>query len=306
MAGGADSSLGLHQLLWLTQAEFQLPEPKKFDSDVQSRLRNVLGVLQTPLDDRFIGRVKEEWSRWFSVRNRPGERPKIKKDCLLDKALAELDRLKIELLNSESEYQDFEKKMVRSANLEVRSRDLQRQLSDKARVCDLLQQEFETSRNRLENHRFADERVVQAERLLGDRQALRQKREDVERRIREAESSADAAGHDAEEIGKQLGAIERRNRELQGEIQVLDDAKKELQGRLAEVVEWRELLNLTGQIRNALENRQRAEQAAHDLEELKKRARDRPAPEDATVRRLKKTGRRPAASGLTWKRPRSC
>ena len=88
LAGGSDSSMGLHQLLWLTQAEFQLPDPKKFDADVQSRLRAVLGVLQTPLDDRFYCRVREQWSRWFSARSKPGEKPKLKKDCSLDKNLA--------------------------------------------------------------------------------------------------------------------------------------------------------------------------------------------------------------------------
>lgn len=63
LCGGTDSDLGLHQLLWLTQAEFKLPEARKFDEDVKSQLRTVLGVLQTPLDDHFISRVKEQWSR---------------------------------------------------------------------------------------------------------------------------------------------------------------------------------------------------------------------------------------------------
>src|SRR5262249_8447101 len=37
--GGDDSEKGLRQLLWLTQAEFRLPDPKKFDTSVQSQLR---------------------------------------------------------------------------------------------------------------------------------------------------------------------------------------------------------------------------------------------------------------------------
>jgi AAA domain-containing protein len=49
MVGGDDSGKGLRQLLWLTQAEFRLPEPKKFDANVQAQLRGILGVLQTPL-----------------------------------------------------------------------------------------------------------------------------------------------------------------------------------------------------------------------------------------------------------------
>ena len=35
LLGDKDSHAGLHQLLWLTQAEFQLPDPRKFDSDLQ-------------------------------------------------------------------------------------------------------------------------------------------------------------------------------------------------------------------------------------------------------------------------------
>ncbi len=65
LCGGSDSTAGLHQLLWLTQAEFHLPKSDELDADVQSRLRAILGVLQTPLDDRFVGRIKERWSTWF-------------------------------------------------------------------------------------------------------------------------------------------------------------------------------------------------------------------------------------------------
>ena len=38
-AGGDDSTKGLHQLLWLTQSEFRLPDAKKFDANVQAQLR---------------------------------------------------------------------------------------------------------------------------------------------------------------------------------------------------------------------------------------------------------------------------
>src|SRR5205085_5880078 len=77
LTGGSDSALGLYQLLWLTQAEFRLPDAKRFDAGVQSHLRAILGVLQTPLDDRFLGRVSTEWSQWFSARGKPGDKPKF-------------------------------------------------------------------------------------------------------------------------------------------------------------------------------------------------------------------------------------
>ena len=81
--GGNDSTKGLQQLLWLTQAEFHLPKPKDFDANVQAQLRGILGVLQTPLDDRFIDLVKKRWNIWFSGQRKAGKRQEIKENCKL-------------------------------------------------------------------------------------------------------------------------------------------------------------------------------------------------------------------------------
>ncbi len=124
LLGDKDSHAGLHQLLWLTQAEFQLPDPRKFDSDLQSQLRAVLGVLQTPLDDRFHARVKDAWSRWFGSRSKPGEKPKLKRDCPLDKAMVTLEERRLELAEVEAKYRSYEAMMDKSGNLEILSRDL--------------------------------------------------------------------------------------------------------------------------------------------------------------------------------------
>src|SRR4029077_20645299 len=129
----------------------------------QSRLRAVLGVLQTPLDDRFLARVKEEWSRWFGARSKPGVRPKLKKDCPLDKALAFLEQRKADLSRIELEYENFEKMMKRSADLEVQSRKWRRELGEKTRIRDLLQEEYEHSLVRLDAHRLATELLASLE-----------------------------------------------------------------------------------------------------------------------------------------------
>src|SRR3954451_14473175 len=118
---GGSGGPGLHD-----HCQFRLPDPKKFDADVQSRLRAVLGVLQTPLDDHFLERVKEEWSRWFSARHKPGERPKLKVGSPLDKDLNLLKGYEAELARVESEYREFEKMIERSGKLEISARDLRR------------------------------------------------------------------------------------------------------------------------------------------------------------------------------------
>src|SRR5262249_7605329 len=81
--GGDDSRKGLHQLLWLTQAEFRLPKPKMFDASVKAQLRGILGVLQTPLDDRFIERVKKRWNTWYTGQRKVGKQQQIKDGCKL-------------------------------------------------------------------------------------------------------------------------------------------------------------------------------------------------------------------------------
>ncbi len=286
LTGGADSSLGLHQLLWLTQAEFHLPDPKKFDADVQSRLRGVLGVLQTPLDDRFLGRVKGEWSRWFGARSKPGEKPNLKKGSPLDKALAELDRHKADLARIEAEFRVFEAKMERSASLEVSSRDLQRQHDEKTRVRDLLRLEYERSLNRLDAHRFAEERVADAEKRWADALASRRLRAEGEQRLREAESSAATARSDVEDKVRRLRAAEQGLRERRLETQVLHNAGRELQARLNLVGERRQLLALEEQVETARENLRRAEHAAGELDDLKRQAREHPAPDPSTLKRL--------------------
>jgi hypothetical protein len=91
-AGGDDSNKGLRQLLWLTQAEFRLPDPKKFDADVQAQLRGILGVLQTALDDRFIERVKKRWNIWYSGQRKVGKRHEIKDGSKLAEKLGEARR----------------------------------------------------------------------------------------------------------------------------------------------------------------------------------------------------------------------
>jgi len=286
LAGGSESHLGLHQLLWLTQAEFRLPDPKKLDADVQSRLRAVLGVLQTPLDDRFLGRVKEEWSRWFSARNKPGERPKLKPGCPLERDLNLLERYEGELAGVEAEYREFEKMIERSGKLEVSARDLNRQLVEKSILRDRLQQEYAESRARLEAHRYAAEKVGRAESALGEPRAMKQRRADAERCIRDEEAAAEEARRGVEETGGRLRAAEDRLRGLRRHLQGLGIAGRELQERLAGMSERRSRMELAERLEAVRDRLQRAVEADARLEELKKQVRERPTPEDATIKRL--------------------
>jgi len=91
---------------------------------------------------------------------------------------------------------------------------------------------------------------------------------------------------DVEEAGRELQAAEQRLRDLRLEIQTLRNTGRELQARLNEVGERRQLLTLKETLKTARENLRRSEHTVNELEELKKQARERPAPDTAYIKKL--------------------
>jgi AAA domain len=286
LVGNKASDTGLHQLLWLTQAEFKLPDPKTFDADVQSQLRGVLGVLQTPLDDRFISRVKQEWSKWFSARNKPGEKLKLKKDCALGKAMADLEDHRAKLAEMDSQFQDLERMMQKSTDLDIQARDLRRQLIQSTRIRDQLQEEYERSLVRLEAHGLAMERVAGAERTLNQVQALQDKRVEAEKHLVEAQQAAAEFSPLVEEKCGELRVAEHNLRKLRREVQALADAVRERQASRDEVGKRLQQLGWKTQLKSCRDNLQNAERATGELEGLRQQARDHPAPDTVTLKKL--------------------
>jgi DNA repair exonuclease SbcCD ATPase subunit len=75
LLGGKASDAGLYQLLWLPQTQYELPEAKKFDTDLQSRLRGILGVMQTPQDDAFARQIQAKFTETFRKNHVAGTVP---------------------------------------------------------------------------------------------------------------------------------------------------------------------------------------------------------------------------------------
>jgi DNA repair ATPase RecN len=286
LTGGSVSSLGLHQLLWLTQAEFHLPDPKKLDTGVQSQLRGILGVLQTPLDDRFLARVKEKWACWFGVRSKRGEKPKLKKDCPLDKALAARETQRKELELIEERYRSYEDMIERSSDLEVLSRNLRQQLAAKKQVRDSLQEEYEKSITRLNDHQAALERVVTVEKTLKDAQDRQQARAEAERQLHQAERSAEEARQKVDEKDRQLRAAEQKLWDLRDALQVWRNKGRELQTRRDQVTGRLGRLVLIERATRQRESLRRGIEANSSLQALKDQARQHPAPDAATLKKF--------------------
>ena len=162
-AGGDDSSKGLHQLLWLTQAEFQLPEAKKFDADIQAKLRGILGVLQTPLDDRFIERVKKRWNVWYSGQRKAEKQQKLKEGCNLAESLSKLARAREQLTAIETTFGEVEGLLRQTSDLETRKVDLQAQLKEQKNALSNYLEERERSQARIAARKLAAQRDTNAQ-----------------------------------------------------------------------------------------------------------------------------------------------
>ncbi len=286
LAGGHDSDQGLHQLLWLTQAEFHLPSPKEFDAGVQSRLREVLGSLQTALDDRFISEVKRRWSRWFTVRQKPGEAPKLKKGCPLDAKKEELKGRSEEWEAVETQYRTLEALVERSGELEVRVRDLKRQLAEKTKLRDELRAELDRCQARLDAHQKALERAAHAEKDVEDRKKAIAQRSEMEERARTAQENALRAREDAEKTARDL---ETALQSLQVKVKERDELNQSLRtyrDLLGRIAERKTLIETKGKLAKFKEKLAEAEVLGRTISGLKDENTNAPAPGQEVLREL--------------------
>ena len=189
LAGGDDSSKGLHQLLWLTQAEFRLPEPKKFDANVQAQLRGILGVLQTPLDDRFIERVKKRWNEWYSGQRKAGKQHQTKEGCRLAQNLGRLAVAQAELEACEIRFNELEGQLRQTSELEACRLDLDRQLLEQTSEFRQCQDERERSQARIAARKLAEERYSSAEKEKTAASEEHRQRTEAAQRMVEAQNA---------------------------------------------------------------------------------------------------------------------
>ena len=287
LAGGSKSTLGLHQLLWLTQAEYQ-PYPIRRSSIQASSpsCERCLEILQTPLDDRFQRTARETWSTWFNARQKRGERPKLKKGCGLEEKLIQLQTCGGELAEHEEKYQASEQKLLKCRGLEIRGKDLERQHAARREIRDGLQREYNDSRARVEVHRGAVEALERARTDQAKAQGLAEKRANDRRRIEQMENEEVELGREVEELTARLRTAEERLRGYRREAQDEAELGRELQRRLEAVNDLIQRRGLERQ-RDALrQDLAAAEEAARVLEELRRAERERPAPSDSIWRSL--------------------
>lgn len=283
-AGGEDSTKGLHQLLWLTQAEFRLPDVKKFDPAIQSQLRGILGVLQTPLDDRFIERVKKRWATWFSGQRKAG---KIKAGCKLAENLEKLEAGRAELKETEGKFIEVENLLRQSSELELRKLDLDQQLRTQAADRQRLREEHQRSQARIAERRSAEARQQAAGDKLAALLDEQQRWAETERRSREDQIALEPARLKAEAATLHVKAVEESLSLRRKHLAEQRNVRRELQVHADRIAIELRAQALAEKLGAAQRDQAQVEEIAREIARLEEYFASHPSPDEKSLAALK-------------------
>ena len=286
-AGSTDSTKGMHQLLWLTQAEFRLPDAKRFDASIQSQLRGILGVLQTPLDDRFIERVKKCWGVWFSGQRKPAKQNEIKDNCKLAENLKRLEAGRKELQESEGKFNEVEGLLRQSAELELGKLDLERQLRDRTSELQELRDEHRRSQMRIGARQQAEKDHAGAQKELTTALEEQQQRADTAQRAVETDEAVEPAQTRAAEIGRRVNALVEKRDELRTELGMQRNKRRDIQHRANCVAAQLRALELEDKLAAAQRAFERARAISEEIAQIERYLASHRAPDDGTLDALK-------------------
>ena len=286
LVGNKASDAGLQQLLWLHQADYRLPDRKDFDSDVQARLRGILGVMQTPLDDAFIEKVKDRWKSWYTARQQPGEKAKRSKTCSLEKDLERLSQARADFAEQDAAFRSIERWLDRAEYLQAESRGLRSEIDRRERDVAALQDQSARSQERLNAFRLAKLHLGSTEGAVHQATTrLRSQAEAASRWAGAREAVTSAQAH-ADQAGQALAAAERRREENQGRLNGLLDTLRAVRRDLDRVDELRHLAQQRAVLEALRAKLTRAEELHRELQELKQADLDRPAPSRDALAKL--------------------
>jgi DNA repair exonuclease SbcCD ATPase subunit len=287
LVGGDDSDKGLRQLLWLTQAEFRLPDPKKFDPNVQAQLRGILGVLQTQLDDRFIERVRKRWNEWHSGQRKAGKQHPIKDGCRLAQKQSKLNSDKADLEACETKFNELEVQLRQTNELEQRHLDLDRQLREQSTELQKCQEERERSQARIAARELADERYTNAKKEGAAALEEQRQRSEAAQRLTEAQDAVVPARRGVEHFNRHVADLEGKQAQQKGSLGERRDRKRVLQQRFNRVTAKLRAMDDVEKLTAARNALQRAQGIAQAVASLKTYLLQNPVPDKKKLEELK-------------------
>lgn len=292
LVDGDDAGKGLRQLLWLTQAEFKLPDAKKFDSNVQAQLRGILGVLQTPLDDRFMDRVRKSWNEWYSGQRRVGKQHQIKDGCPLSQKLDSLAEAREELENCETRFRELEDQLRQTNELETRRFDLDRQLAEQTRQLRQCQDERDRSQVRIAARKLAEDRYSQAEKEHREAIAEQKQRVDAAQRLTQAQSALAPAKSKVDSLKQAIEPLADKQRQRKAVLGERRDEQRGLQQRANRIAAELRAMDDADKLKTAQADLNRGKELAQTVASIKSYLEENPIPDQEQQDELKNTQQR--------------
>jgi len=285
LVGGKSSEKGLHQLLWLPQAKIDLPEGG-FESDLESRFRTVLGVLQTDVDNAVQKRIQSAWSKWFTAKSMPGDAPTLQKNANLARNTAALAEARRRLEELDREYSQDADKLQAAANLEVTIRLREVERIERLTAFDDLQLEYERAARKFSTLDRAKEVLALAEKSLAEAKEKRGEREAESERVAAAETAATEAGKVHEKVGKELQSALEDLAAAAAELAELRTAERNLLADVERADDRSKLIDLRNQSKSVQRAIEVAEAKLAELAALKADAAKIAVPSEEAVKSL--------------------
>ena len=207
---GADqSSAGLNQLLWLTQGEVALPDPKDLTGDLKNRLNQVLGVLVTGRDLHFKDALAERLKRWYTAGGK-------------ERAKSPLADLREQI---EAKQEEFKQRQTQWQNLEGAVRNLQtlqemlplrrREARDAEESLKKLRDEKDRTQNRI---RLYEQAKQQLERAVGELDKINEQVKEC-RRLTLVLTNQEK---EEERLQKEEGLARQESKRLEDQLEIFD------------------------------------------------------------------------------------
>ncbi|MDW8222991.1 MAG: SMC family ATPase [Gemmatales bacterium] len=288
--GGKDSDKGLHQLLWLTQGEFQLPEPREFDPDVQQALRTILGDLQTPLDSRFFQKLKERWNVWYTdPRRGTTGTPREKDNSPLAQNSRELATARNELAIVEQEFQEIERLIRQMRDLEIQRQDYLRQREKLMQEVQDLEQRWKQTEVRIREYQAAEQEYKAAtQELEAARKELADRRKAEEQAEHDAQAVANARTA-VDQAEQQLAAVQQRLNQVRDQLQETKAQRSAIQEREQELAQALRILDYMEELQRIQDTKAQAQEIAQRIEQLEKEQQQCPTLSPEALEAVKKS-----------------
>jgi len=186
---------------------------------------------ETPLDDRFVDRIRKRWNEWHSGQRKAGKQHLIKEGCRLAQNLGTLGDAQADLEKCETRFNELEGQLRQTSELEACRLDLDRQLREQSSEFRKCQDERERSQARIAARKLAEERYSNAVKEKTAALEEHRQRTEAAQRLVEARDAVLPAKRSADSLEQIVLALEGKQAQRKTSLSERRDEQRVSQQR---------------------------------------------------------------------------